>query len=445
VCCAEPVKGKPQLSTLGCNVVREAGISELEDFTADVNDPTEAALFHSRQDLLEQHHPFFGTLLFRLGARARSSIATMATDGVSLYFNPEFVEDLSNAELIGTPAHEVMHPALQHHTRRGGRNPRRWNMACDYAINPMLVDAGLTLPKDVLLDNRFRGMSAERIYNLLEEEEQNQSSSSDAESQSQDDSADSGGGSNSSESSSSEENVNEPRAPRTPGGIGQVLDAPEPENGEGDTVAEQARDWQIAVEQAENVAKLAGKLPAGVKRSLEAAKSARVDWRELLRRAWSETIPADYSWTRPNRRHLWNGLYLPGIVREGVGEICIAVDCSGSINARQLGLFEAEVRSILAGQQPRLVHVLYFDTEVQKAETYHAGSPIKLTPAGGGGTDFRPCFRWLEERGITPQTLVLLTDLWGTFPSDVPPYPVLWASTGNRDAPFGQVIPMEAA
>jgi predicted metal-dependent peptidase len=390
-------------------------------------------------------HPFFGTLLFRLGAQARNLIATMATDGVSLYFNPQFVEALSAAEIDGTLAHEVMHPALQHHTRRGGRNPRRWNMACDYAINPMLLDAGLTLPKDVLFDNRFRGMSAECIYNLLEEEEHNQSSSSDAESECQDDPADSGGGLNSSDSSSKEENANEPRAPMTPGGIGQVLDAPEPESGEGDTVAEQARDWQIAVEQAENVAKLVGKLPGGVTRSLEAAQAAGVDWRELLRRAWSETIPADYSWTRPNRRHVWNGLYLPGVVCEGVGEICIAVDCSGSINARRLGLFEAEVRSILAGQQPRLVHVLYFDTEVQKSETYHAGLPIKLTPEGGGGTDFRPCFRWLEQRGIAPQTLVFLTDLWGKFPEQPPPYPVLWASTGKRDVPFGQVIPMDAA
>jgi predicted metal-dependent peptidase len=390
-------------------------------------------------------HPFFGTLLFRLGAQPRSSIATMATDGVSLYFNPQFVETLSAAEIAGTLAHEVMHPALLHHTRRRGRSPRRWNMACDYAINPMLIDAGLTLPKDVLLDNRFRGMSAERIYNLLEEEEQNQSSSTDAESESQDDSANSAGGTSSSESSSSEEAMDDPRAPQTPGGIGQVLDAPEPGNREADTVAEQARDWQLAVEQAENVAKLAGKLPAGVTRSLEAAQAARVDWRELLRRAWSETLPADYSWTRPNRRHVWNGLYLPGVVCEGVGEICIAVDCSGSINARQLGLFEAEVRSILAGQQPRFVHVLYFDTEVQKYETYQAGLPIKLTPVGGGGTDFRDCFRWLEERGITPQTLVFLTDLWGTFPGDAPPYPVLWASTGKREAPFGQVIPIEAA
>jgi predicted metal-dependent peptidase len=390
-------------------------------------------------------HPFFGTLLFRLGAQACSAITTMATDGVSLYFNPQFVETLSAAEIAGTLAHEVMHPALQHHTRRGGRNPRRWNMACDYAINPMLLDAGLTLPKDVLLDNRFRGMSAERIYNLLQEEEQNQSLSSDADTESQDDSADSGGSSNGSDSGSSEENVNEPRAPQTPGGIGQVLDAPEPEIGEGNTVAEQARDWQIAVEQAENIAKLAGKLAAGVMRSLEAAESAGVDWRELLRHTWSETIPADYSWTRPNRRHVWNGLYLPGVVCEGVGEICIAVDCSGSINARQLGLFEAEVRSILAGQQPRFVHVLYFDTDVQKVETYRAGQPVKLAPVGGGGTDFRPCFRWVEEQGITPQTLVFLTDLCGTFPNDVPPYPVLWASTDKRTVPFGQVIPMEAA
>ena len=389
-------------------------------------------------------HPFFGTLLFRLGARPRTSIETMATDGVSLFYNPKFVETLSAAQLMGTLAHEVMHPALQHHTRRNGRDPRRWNMACDYAINPILVDAGLTLPEGVLLEDRFRGMSAERIYNQLEEEEQSQQSSNDQDSQDSDSSAN-GQDDQSSNGGAGDEDDDVPSTPKTPGGIGQVLDAPEPVADGEETVAEQARDWQMAVEQAENVARLAGKMPAGAQRSVEASKAANVDWRELLRRAWSETIPADYSWTRPNRRHVWTGLYLPGVVCEGVGEICIAVDCSGSINDRLLGLFEAEVRSILAGQQPRLVHVLYFDTEVQKVETYQAGQAIKLSPVGGGGTDFRPCFTWLNDRGIQPQTLVFLTDLWGTFPDQAPPYPVLWASTDTRKAPFGQVIPMEAA
>jgi predicted metal-dependent peptidase len=237
----------------------------------------------------------------------------------------------------------------------------------------------------------------------------------------------------------------EPNAPVTPGGFGQVLDAPEPEGDDGDTVAEQAREWKIAVEQAENIAKLAGKLPAGMTRSLEQSEAAVVDWRELLRRAWSETIPSDYSWMPPNRRHIWAGLYLPGVTSEGAGEIAIAVDCSGSVNARQLGLFEEEIRSILEGQRPSRVHVLYFDTEVHKAEVYQAGQPIALTPVGGGGTNFGPCFRWLDEHGIVPQTLVFLTDLCGTFPTEAPTYPVLWASTESRPAPFGQVIPIEAA
>jgi hypothetical protein len=77
-----------------------------------------------------------------------------------------------------------------------------------------------------------------------------------------------------------------------------------------------------------------------------------VDWRELLLRAWSETILSDYSWMPPNRRHVWAGLDLPGVRSEGAGEVAIAVDCSGSINARQLGLFEAEIRSILESQRP---------------------------------------------------------------------------------------------
>ena len=100
----------------------------------------------------------------------------------------------------------------------------------------------------------------------------------------------------------------EPTAPTTPGGFGQVLDAPEPEGDDGDTIAEQAREWKIAVEQAENVAKLAGNLPVDVTRNLEQSEAAGVDWRELLRRAWSETIPSDYSWMPPNRRHIWAGL-----------------------------------------------------------------------------------------------------------------------------------------
>ena len=402
-----------------------------------IETPTSLRIQKARTALVLDH-PFFGSLLFRLKSSECRSIPTMATDGVSLFYNPDFVETLNAATLAGTLAHEVMHPALHHHVRRSGRDPKRWNIACDYAINPLLVDAGLSLPEGVLLDNRFRAMSAEQIYNLLDSDAAQGASGGD-------DGNESGG-----EGRDAEQPLaggeNEVSAPVTEGGIGQVLDAPAPdEESSTVTVEEEVREWDIAVSQATTVARQAGKVPAGLNRTLEGAAEAAVDWRELLRRLWSETTPADYSWMRPNRRHLWTGLYLPGVVREGVGEVAIAVDCSGSVGARQLRLFEAEVRSILEGQRPERVYVLYFDTVVQKVETYEAGQRIDLNPVGGGGTEFGPCFEWLEERGIRPQSLVFLTDLYGSFPPSGPAYPVLWASTGSQKAPFGEVIPMRAA
>jgi predicted metal-dependent peptidase len=381
-------------------------------------------------------HPFFGSLLFRLKSEECRSISTMATNGVVLRYNPAFVDTLNAATLAGVLAHEVMHPALQHHTRRSKRDPRRWNEACDYAINPLLIDAGLHLPEDVLVDPRFRGMSAEQIYNLRETEVQPDSGSESESAKDQ--------GSESNNSTGSNNDDGSPSVPESQGGIGQVIDAPEACEGESGN-DEQAREWEIAVNQAATLAQQAGKVPAGLRRTLEGAVEAKVDWRELLRRLWSDTIPADSSWMRPNRRHIWSGLYLPGVVREGIGEIAIAVDCSGSVNARQLRLFEAEIRSILEGQRPERVHVLYFDAEVHKVDTYVAGEMLHLEPVGGGGTDFGPCFDWLNEHGVRPQTMVFLTDLYGTFPDSAPDYPVLWASTGGRQAPFGSVIPMHAA
>jgi Putative metallopeptidase domain len=123
---------------------------------------TELRIQKARTALLLDH-PFFGSLLFRLKGRECRSIPTMATDGVSLYYNPEFVDTLNSATLAGVLAHEVMHPALHHHVRRSGRDSGRWNEACDYAINPLLLDAGLSLPEGILIDNRFREMSAEQI------------------------------------------------------------------------------------------------------------------------------------------------------------------------------------------------------------------------------------------------------------------------------------------
>src|SRR5580658_8894944 len=206
-------------------------------------------------------HPFFGSLLFRLKGRESRSIKTMATDGISLFYNPDFVDTLNAATLCGVLAHEVMHPGLQHHVRRSGRNPKRWNEACDYAINPILLDAGLHLPEGVLVVHRFRGMSAEQIYNQLQTDAEQDSGDPDNIQETEDGTV---------TPHVSTDDSDELSAPVTKGGIGQLLDAPEAD-GEALTVEAQVREWSVAVNQAVTLAKQAGKVPADIERTLDGA------------------------------------------------------------------------------------------------------------------------------------------------------------------------------
>ena len=121
-------------------------------------------------------HPFFGALAVQLDtvdATDHPAINTMATDGKKLYFHGPFVEELTKDELIFVLAHEVMHNAFEHHTRRQSRDHKLFNIACDYAINGELVETKVgKMPKAGLLDARFTGMGAEEIYRILDEERQ---------------------------------------------------------------------------------------------------------------------------------------------------------------------------------------------------------------------------------------------------------------------------------
>src|SRR5262249_43058959 len=112
------------------------------------------------------NQPFFGTLCLRLKL-VPGSVPTMSTDGARILYNPSFVDELKPAELEGVLAHEVSHCALGHHCRRGSRDLKLWNIAADYAINPILLANGFTLPQDVLIDPAFSGLSAEEIYARL--------------------------------------------------------------------------------------------------------------------------------------------------------------------------------------------------------------------------------------------------------------------------------------
>jgi predicted metal-dependent peptidase len=403
--------------------------------------------------------PFFGTLALRLKL-VPGCLPTMATDGSRIVYNPAFVDQLKPAELEGTLAHEVLHCALGHQCRRGDRDPELWNQAADFAINPILLGNGFTLPAGALVDPAFNNLSAEEIYARLLQRRSSGGAAPKQDSRqthaggggagasqerqsggTPDPKADSAAQSVSNQAGPTKSNAPDPRSTQS-GGFGEVWDATD-EQGHTASPAEMRRqehEWSIAAEQALRSAKACGSEPASVERPLSESRQSRQDWRAILRAFVAATTPSDYRWTPPNRRYIASGLYLPSVERQGLGEIVIAVDTSGSIGKLELEQFAGEISAISDEAQPEAIHVVYCDAAVQSAQQFGPSEPVQLEPKGGGGTDFRPAFEWVAENDLAPVCLIYLTDLCCDSYPEAPEYPVLWVTDSRRTAPFGETL-----
>jgi predicted metal-dependent peptidase len=359
--------------------------------------------------------PFFGSLALRMEIKdAGNQIPTIGTDGVMMVYNPEFIKSLTALELKGVLCHEVMHVVLLHHLRREGRDPELWNIAADYAINPILTDADFTLTKGCLLEDRFRDKSADEIYKILLKEQPPKQKQPQ------------GGGTNS-----------------DPGGCGQVMDYPGQPSEAEKTKAEQM--VKMAVIQAAKQAEARGTLPGSIKRVVGELTNPVICWRSLLRRFIQETSRNDFTWSRPNRRFLGHGIYLPSLRSDELKPVCLAIDTSGSIDNQTLNDFASELNSILEEYESK-ISVLYCDTMINKAEEYSRDDlPLHLKPVGGGGTSFIPPFKWIEKHNKDIACMIYFTDLQCNDFPDQPSYPVLWMQHGDygNDVPFGEIIKLK--
>jgi len=368
--------------------------------------------------------PFFGALALRLAVVEDPSCDSMWVDGVRLGYNQTYVDKLDDLELRGVLAHEVLHVANGHCWRMGARDQNRWNRACDYAVNPLVISAQFKLPQGVLLDGRYLGKSAEEIYAMLRQEES---------SQQPDPSAGGGTGAPAPQQSGGQTPV--PQA----NGCGEVRQY----TGEDKPAVES--EWRVAVNQAAKAARMRGALPGELEHLVEAALRPLVDWRAVLHRFASEAARADYSWKVPNRRYAHLGLYLPSLHSEAVGDAVFVRDSSGSVFDETQRQFAAEIIAVHQQLQPSRLIVIDCDTRVTQVQVFERDEVVDLQPIkGGGGTSFKPPFAWLEQEGIEPAFLVYLTDLYGAFPAMAPGYPALWASITPLDRiaapPFGECV-----
>lgn len=393
--------------------------------------------------------PFWGSLAMRLRFVEDLTCKTAWVDGKSLGYNPAFIESLTSAEVKALVAHEVGHCVLGHPWRRTGREFDRWNEACDRALNPELRDAGFLLPECALLElePEHRGKSAEWIFARLptpasgddgQGNQGGQGGQQDGQQggQGQEGQDGEGDGGQGEQDGQGDQQGGQGSHPQ-----GEVRDAPKGAGeGEGETPTEE--DWKQATVQAAMAASARGKLPLGAERLLKQANKSAVDWRSALRRFAQERARADYSWRRPNQRYMPSGVYLPSLCNEEVGMLAIGVDTSGSVDAVLLSQFEAEIQAIADEVRPSTIRVLYCDAKVHRQEEFERGEPVKLNPAGGGGTSFVPVFDAIEEWEDEPVCVLYLTDLYGRFPAQEPAYPVMWVTGQDSrvEVPFGEVL-----
>lgn len=371
---------------------------------------------------------FFATLLLRMKIEEKPDEwflmqgmpTTMCTDGEYIHWSNTFVKSLSDGEIRGILVHEVMHPAMGHLWRIGKRDLRKFNIAADHAINLFIeevnngaVTAGKTaplpLPPGGCCDKKYTGMSAEEIYGLL------------------------------------------PPSPKgNKGGYGEFTH-PSNTKKEGDSSGSQGSgnseaDWKIAVVQAANAAKLCGNTSAALDRLVGATTKPTVPWQQLLERFVTAAAADDYDWTRFDRRYIDDGWYFPDLYSDKVGELAIIIDTSGSIGETTLNQFQSEVQELMSVMHPSKLVVFYADTEICSMQEFECGELVKIKPKGGGGTDFAKPLKAVSKRGIFPECLIYLTDLYGTFPTKAPPFPLIWVVTPDgdkrRDVPFGEVARM---
>lgn len=365
--------------------------------------------------------PFLGALALRLPLVAAdpSWCQTTATDARAFYYHRAYIEALTPAQTEFVLAHEALHCALLHFARRRQRLKHRWDLACDLAINPLLIEDGLTPPPGALSLSEFSGMTAEEIYPLIEDRDDE---TLDHHAYGDDRSSDRGG------------------APRPGSGGASPAGATPPA-----PLSPAERDalgirWQQRLAGAAQQALQVGKLGEHLARLVGQLLEPELPWRTLLAHYLNSAARDDYSFARPSRRE--GPAILPRL-RAAQIELVVALDTSGSINAEELAAFVSEINALKGQLRARItLHACDDHLAPQGPWISEAWEDLELPPqlAGGGGTSFMPVFAWVAHQDRIPDALLYFTDGHGLFPDEPPPYPVLWLTKGRAGVPWGRRI-----
>lgn len=381
-------------------------------------------------------HPFWGSCMLSLKIREDESIPTACTDGTSILWNREFVDQQTEETTLGLMAHEVCHVIFQHCQPWEGKDPKLCNIAMDYVINAILEDDGFKLPEGgIKPEPKFKGMTWQQVYAILEDIDEKHNK--DAEGSGAADQA----GLGEDEQQQIAEQIKQPT-------MEDVIQ----NSGMSDSDKEELKQKieQMTIQAAENAKNQGvGSLPAGMEDLIKNIRKSKVDWRGMLRATLKSNFPDDYSMRRPNRKFLQSaGIYMPSMEGNKIKHLAVGLDTSGSVRKEEKEQFLGELNAISQEFNIEKVSVFYADADVANVEEFAEGETItELNSAGGGGTSFAPVFDHIHDQGIEVDQLIYFSDMEvydQCFPDFEPEFPTLWLSTReDYPVPFGTLILIE--
>jgi len=354
--------------------------------------------------------PFFGNLVTRMQLIEDYSIPTAATNGRDMFYNPDFIDSFDRSGYIAfLLGHEVLHMVYEHVGRRLDRDKELWNIAIDYVVNGILVEQKIgTLIPNCYYDDKYKGMSANAIYDiLLAEREDGQDPSS-------------GGKSIDVHLDDPDPDSNASGNKKSEDGTGQSAQPLSPEELEDAQTAMKAVLIDLATSMAGS-----GQVPPDISRLVGDLTDPVMDWRELINASITSHRKDDYTFSRPNKRSQFFGAVLPGFstLNDAI-DVAVAIDYSGSISKTMVRDFVSEVKGIMQTFDSFKLRLWTFDTSVSgyaEFDEYNIDEIDTWSSNGGGGTEFMVNWNFMVENDIEPEQFIMFTD----------GYP--WNSWGDED------------
>src|SRR5215472_3933670 len=365
---------------------------------------------------------FFASILLQTPMIEDPTCATAWTNMVVIGYNPAFIESLDVPTAKFVIIHEIMHIILKHGLRLCGRDPEEWNRCCDYAINIILKDLGFKVWQWALIDDRYRGMTAEQIYLARQlEREQNKGK----------------GKSKQPEPGPGRGKQPQPgQGPQPPestqGGLGGDL-KPVPAV-TADTRDRIEHEISKTLARATAIAREHGVMPEILEAIITATYKDPVPWDQVLVDYMSACLKTEENWRRRNRRY--SDVILPSYKSDGMDELTIVADSSGSMfNKAIFERIAVAVNYIVTTIKPMIVRVVWADdSEMSNIDVFEQGKEVVLHPKGGGGTDMRKPLTYVQEH-FSPEVVLLLTDGLTPWPDVATPYPLIIGCTTDAPCP----------